>query len=248
MLEPADGHPLPEIVPGQYVSVFVDLPDGDRQPRQYTVSSTAVGTRLQITVRRVLGKNGAPNGRVSTYLHNQAKVGDILDVSAPAGDFVPTPSNSPLLLAATLTPPPAGLGVTHWSSRLLADHLGVDASAVLRTWRHHRVQPWRVETFKFLYRSRAGRQGHRCGRARSEPTENAIVLSIDEKSQIQALNRTQKQVHPAFGPHRRQRPGHRSGRTIGSGGGRVWRFRGIVHSCRRAAGYPESDMNGWRDS
>jgi nitric oxide dioxygenase len=61
VLEPADGRPLPEIAPGQYVSVFVDLPDGDRQPRQYTVSSTAVGTRLQITVRRVLGKNGAPN-------------------------------------------------------------------------------------------------------------------------------------------------------------------------------------------
>jgi hypothetical protein len=53
------------------------------------------------------------------------------------------------ILAATLTPPPARLGITHWSSRLLADHLSVDASTVLRTWRHHRVQPWRVETFKF---------------------------------------------------------------------------------------------------
>src|SRR5215207_9905733 len=106
VLEPADDRPLPEIAPGQYVSVFVDLPDGDRQPRQYTVSSTAVGTRLQITVRRVLGKNGAPNGRVSTYLHDQAKVGDILDVSSPAGDFVLTPSDSPLLLAS------AGAGIT----------------------------------------------------------------------------------------------------------------------------------------
>ena len=53
------------------------------------------------------------------------------------------------ILAATLTPPPARLGITHWSSRLLADHLNVDASTVLRTWRHHRVQPWRAETFKF---------------------------------------------------------------------------------------------------
>jgi nitric oxide dioxygenase len=106
VLEPADGRPLPEIAPGQYVSVFVDLPDGDRQPRQYTVSSTAVGTRLQITVRRVLGKNGAPNGRVSTYLHDRAKAGDILDVSAPAGDLVLTPSDSPLLLAS------AGAGIT----------------------------------------------------------------------------------------------------------------------------------------
>jgi len=106
VLEPADDLPLPEILPGQYVSVFVNLPDGDRQPRQYTVSSTAVGTRLQITVRRVLGRDGAPNGRVSTYLHDQAKVGDILDVSAPAGDFVLTPSDSPLLLAS------AGAGIT----------------------------------------------------------------------------------------------------------------------------------------
>jgi transposase len=53
------------------------------------------------------------------------------------------------ILAATLTPPPDRLGITHWSSRLLADQLNVDASTVLRTWRHHRVQPWRAETFKF---------------------------------------------------------------------------------------------------
>lgn len=106
VLEPADGLPLPDIAPGQYVSVFVDLPDSDRQPRQYTVSSTAVGTRLQITVRRMLGKNDAPNGRVSSYLHDQAKVGDILDVSAPAGDLILTPSDSPLLLAS------AGAGIT----------------------------------------------------------------------------------------------------------------------------------------
>jgi nitric oxide dioxygenase len=106
VLEPADDRPLPEIVPGQYVSVFVDLLDGDRQPRQYTVSSTAVGTRLQITIRRVLGKNGAPDGRVSSYLHDLAEVGDILEVSAPAGDFVLTPSDSPLLLAS------AGAGIT----------------------------------------------------------------------------------------------------------------------------------------
>jgi hypothetical protein len=52
-------------------------------------------------------------------------------------------------LAATLAPPPAGLGVTHWWSRLLADPLGLDASTVLRTWPHHRVEPWRVETLKF---------------------------------------------------------------------------------------------------
>lgn len=106
VLEPADGGPPPAIAPGQYVSVFVDLPDGDRQPRQYTVSSTAVRTRLQITVLRVRGVNGAPDGRVSGYLHDHVKVGDVLEVSAPAGDFVLTPTDSPLLLAS------AGAGIT----------------------------------------------------------------------------------------------------------------------------------------
>ena len=106
VLEPADDGALPAIAPGQYVSVFVDLPDGDRQPRQYTVSSTAVRTRLQITVRRVRGANGAPDGRVSSHLHDHVKLGDVLDVSAPAGDFVLTPTDSPLLLAS------AGAGIT----------------------------------------------------------------------------------------------------------------------------------------
>jgi nitric oxide dioxygenase len=106
VLEPTDGEPLPTIKPGQYVSVFVDLPDGSRQPRQYTVSSTALGGRMQITVRRVRGVNGAPDGQVSSYLNDAATPGDLLDVSAPAGDFVIDRSDSPLLLAS------AGAGIT----------------------------------------------------------------------------------------------------------------------------------------
>jgi nitric oxide dioxygenase len=106
VLEPIDDRGLPPIAPGQYVSVFVDLPDGSRQPRQYTVSSTGVGTRLQITVRRVKGLNGAPDGRVSSFLHDHVEPGDVLQLSAPAGDFVVTPSDTPLLLAS------AGAGIT----------------------------------------------------------------------------------------------------------------------------------------
>ena len=106
VLEPADGGGLPEISPGQYVSVFVDLPNGQRQPRQYTVSSTGLGNRLQITVRRVRGVNGAPDGQVSTYLNDHITVGDMLEVSAPAGDFVVQSSDGPLLLAS------AGAGIT----------------------------------------------------------------------------------------------------------------------------------------
>ena len=106
VLSPADGEPLPAIAPGQYVSVFVDLPDGSRQPRQYTVSSTASETRLQITVSRVTGVAGAPDGRVSSYLHDVVRPGDLLDVSNPAGDFIVESSSRPLLLVS------AGAGIT----------------------------------------------------------------------------------------------------------------------------------------
>ena len=106
VLEPADDAPVPDIEPGQYVSLFVDLPGGDRQPRQYTVSSTAVGTRLMVTVRKVRGADGAPDGRVSSFLHDQIAVGAVVDVSAPAGDLVVPSSDSPLLLAT------AGAGIT----------------------------------------------------------------------------------------------------------------------------------------
>ena len=96
------------------------------------------------------------------------------------------------ILAVTLAPPPARLGVTHWSSRLLADHLKVDSSTVLRTWRHHRVQPWRAETFKFSTDPELIAKVTDVVGLYLNPPENAIVLSVDEKSQIQALDRTQK--------------------------------------------------------
>ncbi|EWT04173.1 transposase, partial [Intrasporangium chromatireducens Q5-1] len=53
------------------------------------------------------------------------------------------------IIASTLEPPPASLGVTHWSSRLLGKHLGIGDATVARAWRKYRVQPWRRETFKF---------------------------------------------------------------------------------------------------
>jgi hypothetical protein len=53
------------------------------------------------------------------------------------------------IVVATLEPPPAKVGVTHWSARLLADHLGISFATVARIWRKWKLQPWRVETFTF---------------------------------------------------------------------------------------------------
>ena len=89
-------------------------------------------------------------------------------------------------MATTLTPPRAGLGVTNWSSLLLADRLRVDASTVLRTWRHHRVQPWRVETFKFSTDPELVAKVSDVVGLYLNPPENAIVLSIDELGRDEA--------------------------------------------------------------
>jgi transposase len=103
-----------------------------------------------------------------------------------------------------LTPPPQRLGVTHWSSRLLADELKVAQNTVLRTWRHYRVQPWRSETFKFSTDPELVAKVTDVVGLYLAPPENAIVLCVDEKSQIQALDRTQKMLptQPGF-PERR---------------------------------------------
>jgi transposase len=53
------------------------------------------------------------------------------------------------ILYATLDGPPEELGVTHWSSRLLAKQLGVSHMTVARVWRMYGLQPWREGTFKF---------------------------------------------------------------------------------------------------
>ena len=96
------------------------------------------------------------------------------------------------VVAATLTPPPKRLGVTHWSSRLLGDRLGIEHSTVASIWKEYGVRPWRSETFKFSTDPELEAKVIDVVGLYLAPPENAVVLCVDEKSQIQALNRTQK--------------------------------------------------------
>lgn len=105
LLAPVEGA-VPPHRTGQYVAVAVDLPDGTRQPRQYTISSGPRGDSIRVTVKRVRGVDGAPDGQVSTWLHEHALPGTVLDVSQPAGDVVLDDSDRPLVLVS------AGIGIT----------------------------------------------------------------------------------------------------------------------------------------
>ena len=109
------------------------------------------------------------------------------------------------IVAETLVPPPANLGVTHWSSRLLAARLKVNHVTVTKAWKEFGIRPWRTETFKFSTDPELIAKVTDIIGLYLHPPDNAIVLCVDEKSQIQALNRTQK-VLP-------MQPGHAEQRT-----------------------------------
>jgi transposase/transposase-like protein len=95
------------------------------------------------------------------------------------------------IVAETLKAPPKKLAVTHWSSRLLASHLGIGNATVARAWRDYGVQPWRAETFKFSTDPELVAKVTDVVGLYLAPPQNAVVLCVDEKSQIQALDRTQ---------------------------------------------------------
>jgi transposase-like protein len=89
------------------------------------------------------------------------------------------------IIAATLEAPPAVLGVTHWSSRLLARQLGISDATVARAWRAYRVQPWRSGTFKFSTDPELEAKVRDVVGLYLDPPQNAIVLCVDEETQTQ---------------------------------------------------------------
>jgi transposase len=94
------------------------------------------------------------------------------------------------IVAATLRPPPKKYEVTHWSSRLLGRHLGIGDARVVGVWREFGVQPWRSESFRFSTDPELVAKVTDVVGLYLAPPDNAVVLCVDEKSQIQALDRT----------------------------------------------------------
>ena len=108
------------------------------------------------------------------------------------------------ILAVTLSPPPEHLGVTHWSTRLLAHELGVSHNTVARVWAEYDLKPWRLETFKFSTDPELEAKVRDVVGLYLDPPERAIVVCVDEKAQVQALERTQPglPVRPGQAPRR----------------------------------------------
>ncbi len=113
-LVPHDGKPLPRYLPGQYVTFRFQLPDPQNNQlkpvvRCYSLSDAPRDQHYRITVKRVPAPKGTqqPPGLISNYLHDRVKIGDLLDLQAPRGDFSLDPTScKPVVLIG------GGVGVT----------------------------------------------------------------------------------------------------------------------------------------
>ena len=188
-----------------YVARPLQLRAGDRSKLEgLTRASTApagLATRARIVL---LAADGVANTDIAdrtgtsgpTVLkwrgrYEQSGVGGLKDDPRPGRAAV---IDEVAVLAETLADkgkPPAHLGVTHWSTRLMAQRLGISFASVARIWRKWGIQPHRVETFKFSTDPKLEAKLRDVVGLYLDPPAGAVVVSVDEKSQIQALDRTQ---------------------------------------------------------
>jgi transposase len=89
----------------------------------------------------------------------------------------------------TAGPPPDA--ATHWTAPAMAKTVGISVSSVQRIWRAHGLKPHRVRTFKLSNDPAFAAKLKDIVGLYVDPPDHAVVLAIDEKSQIQALDRTQ---------------------------------------------------------
>jgi nitric oxide dioxygenase len=114
-------------LPGQYVTVQVPMPDGVRQPRQYSLTRADDGEHRQFAVKRVRG-GGKPDGEVSNLLFDNVGAGDRLTLSLPFGDVVLDDSGRPVVFAS------AGIGIAPMAGML--SHLAAAGSHLPITLLH----------------------------------------------------------------------------------------------------------------
>jgi len=105
-------------------------------------------------------------------------------------------------------------GETHWSTRSMAKHIGLSRSTISRIWRSFGLKPHRSETFKLSKDPLLIPKVRDIVGLYLNPPDRAVVLCVDEKSQIQALNRTQPLLPMRPGmPERRSHDYQRHGTT-----------------------------------
>jgi transposase len=183
--------------------VSIELSDAEREQleswsrRQRTANSLAQRSRIVLLVADGL-RTGEVADRLGVHRNTVAKwrrrfeaerLDGLGDEPRPGRPRTVTDAHVDAVITTTLESEPRD--ATHWSTRSMAAEVGLTQSAVHRIWRAFGLQPHRAETFKL------SRDPQFVAKVRDvvglylNPPERAVVLCVDEKSQIQALDRTQ---------------------------------------------------------
>jgi len=126
----------------------------------------------------------------------------LLDEPRPGAPRSITDAHVEEVITKTLESMP--VNSTHWSTRLMAQKTGLSQTAIVRIWRAFGLQPHRVENFKFSKDPQFVEKVRDIVGLYLNPPDRAIVLCVDEKSQVQARNRTQPILPLAPGVPARQ--------------------------------------------
>jgi transposase len=183
------------------MTLAVELSSRDREQLTSWVRSSSVRAGLAqrarivllaadgVAVKEIVERVGMSKPTVIAWKKRYAAegIGGLADRPKPGR---PAQVDEVAVVSATLEPPPERLGVTHWSSRLLAAQLGISHVWVGKIWKRWGLQPWRSETLKFSTDPELEAKVGDVVGLYLNPPENAVVLSVDEKSQVQALDRT----------------------------------------------------------
>lgn len=114
-----------------------------------------------------------------------------LEKDAPRPGRTPTITNAAIQEIVNKTTQEKPDNATHWSTRTMAQSAGISETSVRRIWRAHGLKPHLLDTFKVSNDPHLGEKVEDIVGLYVNPPEHAIVLCVDEKSQIQALDRTQ---------------------------------------------------------
>jgi transposase len=142
------------------------------------VSNTEIGRRVGVSRPTVIG------------WRHRFETGGIAALADEKRSGRPPVIDEVVVVTETLQPPPASLGVTHWSARLLGRQLGISFGEVAKIWRKWKLQPSKRDTFKFSTDPELEAKIRDVVGLYLDPPEKAVVVCVDEKTQVQALDRT----------------------------------------------------------
>jgi len=182
----------------------LSIDDNQRKRLRFLADSGKTPQKVALRARVVLlASEGVPNNAIAARLETtrptvllwrerfveRGVTGLLKDAPRPGRHKAISPEVVKRVVDATLHTTPRA--ATHWTTRTMAAAQGLSHMTVQRIWKQHGLQPHRLETFKL------SRDRHFVEKLRDvvglylNPPDRALVLSVDEKSQIQALDRTQ---------------------------------------------------------